>query len=80
MEARMKEALMRTQKTLVRHLEDLNDEIDQDGGRIKDHMNLDGIKDATGTLRCIHEMMAFESNGDAGNGVSFQRTKAPSLT
>lgn len=58
MDERMKEALERTQKTLCRHLEDLNDQVDQDGGRIKDHMVLDGIKDSVKSLRCIKELMA----------------------
>ena len=64
MDERMKEALERTQKTLCRHLEDLNDQVEQDGGRIKDHMVLDGIKDSVKSLRCIKEFMA-EGNGDA---------------
>ena len=55
---RMKAVLERTEKTLCRHLEDLNDQIDQDGGRIKDHMVLDGIKDSVKSLRCIDELMA----------------------
>lgn len=55
---RMKAALERTEKTLCRHLEDLNDQVDQDGGRIKDHMVLDGIKDSVKSLRCIKELMA----------------------
>ena len=57
MEARMKEALCRTKKHLVRHLEDLNDEIDQDDGRIKDHMVVDGLKDCVKTLVRIKELM-----------------------
>lgn len=64
MDERMKEALERTQKTLCRHLEDLNDQVDQDGGRIKDHVVLDGIKDSVKSLHCIKELMA-EGNGDA---------------
>lgn len=63
MDERMKEALERTQKTLCRHLEDLNDQVEQDGGRIKDHMVLDGIKDSVKSLRCIKELMA-EGNGE----------------
>jgi len=58
MKERMKEVLERTQENLCRHLEDLNDQIDQDGGRIKDHMVVDGIKDSIKTLRCIKELMA----------------------
>ena len=58
MKERMKEVLERTQENLCRHLEDLNDQIDQDGGRIKDHMVVDGIKDSVKTLRCIQALMA----------------------
>lgn len=49
--------LERTEKHLARHLEDLNDQIDQDGGRIKDHMDLDGIKDTVKSLHMIHGML-----------------------
>lgn len=59
---RMKAVLERTEKTLCRHLEDLNDQIDQDGGRIKDHMVLDGIKDVLKGVRCLTEIMSV--NGD----------------
>ena len=59
---RMKAVLERTEKTLCRHLEDLNDQIDQDGGRIKDHMVLDGIKDVLKSVRCLMELMSV--NGD----------------
>ena len=46
MDERTKKAFERTRNNAVRHLEDLNDVIDMDGGRIKDHMTLDGLKDA----------------------------------
>lgn len=59
---RMKAVLERTEKTLCRHLEDLNDQVDQDGGRIKDHMVLDGIKDVLKSVRCLMELMPV--NGD----------------
>ena len=62
MDERMKEALERTQKTLCRHLEDLNDQFEQDGGRIKDHVVLDGIKDVLKSVRCLTEIMSV--NGD----------------
>ena len=65
-EERMMEALKRTKKHLVRHLEDLNDEIDQADGRIKDHMVLDGLKDCAKTLRCIKELMGGESGKSDG--------------
>lgn len=58
MDERMKEVLERTNKMLCRHLEDLNDQVEQDGGRIKDHMVLDGVKDSVKSLRCIKELMA----------------------
>ena len=62
MTERMKAVLERTEKTLCRHLEDLNDQVDQDGGRIKDHMVLDGIKDVLKSVRCLMELMSV--NGD----------------
>ena len=62
MTERMKTVLERTEKTLCRHLEDLNDQVDQDGGRIKDHMVLDGIKDVLKSVRCLTEIMPV--NGD----------------
>ena len=57
MNDRMKAVLERTEKTLCRHLEDLNDQVDQDGGRIKDHMVLDGIKDVLKSVWCLKEIM-----------------------
>lgn len=63
MTERMKAVLERTEKTLCRHLEDLNDQVDQDGGRIKDHMVLDGIKDVLKSVRCLKEIMP--SNGES---------------
>ena len=63
MTERMKAVLERTEKTLCRHLEDLNDQVEHDGGRIKDHMTLDGIKDALKSARCLMELMS-------GNGES----------
>ena len=59
---RMKAVLERTEKTLCRHLEDLNDQVDQDGGRIKDHMVLDGINDVLKSVRCLTEIMS--GNGE----------------
>ena len=70
MDERMKEVLERTQKTLCRHLEDLNDQIDQDGGRIKDHMVLDGIKDSVKSLKCIKELLGGNSETAAAKVAS----------
>ena len=63
MTERMKAVLERTEKTLCRHLEDLNDQVEQDGGRIKDHMVLDGVKDVLKSVRCLKEIM--QSNGES---------------
>lgn len=59
MDERMKKVLERTEKTLVRHLEDLNDQVDVNNGRIKDHMVLDGIKDSLKGVRCCLELVAM---------------------
>ena len=66
---RMKAVLERTEKTLCRHLEDLNDQVDQDGGRIKDHMVLDGLKDCAKTLRCIKELLT-EGESETQDGTT----------
>lgn len=57
-EERMKEALERTKMAFVRHLEDLNDEVDSDGGRISCPKVLDGMKNAVKGLACIDSMMS----------------------
>lgn len=59
MDERMKKVLERTKETLVRHLEDLNDQVDVNNGRIKDHMVLDGIKDSLKSVRCCLELVAM---------------------
>lgn len=59
MDERMKNVLERTEKTLVRHLEDLNDQVDVNNGRIKHHMALDGIKDSLKGVRCCLEIEAM---------------------
>lgn len=69
MTERMKKVLERTEETLCRHLEDLNDMVDVDGGRIKDHMTLDGIKDCMKSLKNLSEVMK-------GNGVAAKTTAA----
>lgn len=63
MNERLKKVLERTEETLCRHLEDLNDMVDVDGGRIKDHMTLDGIKDCVKSLKNLSEVM--KGNGSA---------------
>lgn len=59
MDERMKKALERTKETLTRHLEDLNDQVDVNNGRIKDHMVLDGIKDSLKGVRCCLELVTM---------------------
>jgi fructose-bisphosphate aldolase class 1 len=59
MDERMKKVLERTKETLTRHLEDLNDQVDVNNGRIKDHMVLDGIKDSLKSVRCCLELVAM---------------------
>jgi hypothetical protein len=59
MDERMKKVLERTKETLTRHLEDLNDQVDVNNGRIKDHMVLDGIKDSLKGVRCCLELEAM---------------------
>ena len=59
MDERMKKVLERTKETLTRHLEDLNDQVDVNNGRIKDHMVLDGIKDSLKCVRCCLEIVAM---------------------
>ena len=66
MDARMKEALERTKKTLCRPLDDLIDGVEQDGGRIKDHMVVDGIKDCVKTIHCIGEMLSEDAEHESG--------------
>lgn len=70
MTERMKMAIERTEKTLCRHLEDLNDQIDANGGRISDHMALDGIKDSLKSVRCCYELMAMDADGNAAKSVA----------
>ena len=57
MDEREKKVLERTHETLCRHLEDINDAVDRNGGRIEDHMDLDGIKDSLKGLKYCHELM-----------------------
>lgn len=65
MTEKMKEVLERTERTLCRHLEDLNDEVDNDGGRIKNHMVLDGIKDCLKSLKCKKDLSEDMTAGAA---------------
>lgn len=54
---KMKHELDRAENVLCRHLEDLNDMVDQDGGRIKKHETLDAYKDCLKSIKCHGEIM-----------------------
>ena len=60
---KMKQELERAEAVLCRHLEDLNDQVEQDGGRIKHHMTLDAYKDCVKSLKNLSEVM--KGNGSA---------------
>lgn len=49
--------LNRAENVLVRKLEDLNDLVEQDGGRIKKHETLDAYKDCLKSIKCHSEIM-----------------------
>lgn len=70
MTERMKKVLERTEETLCRHLEDLNDMVDVDGGRIKDHMTLDGIKDCLKSVKCLSEVMKGSGSATAAKATA----------
>lgn len=59
---KLKHELERAEHNLCRHLEDLNDQVDQDGDRIKDHMTLDAYKDCLKSIKYHSEIM--HGNGD----------------
>lgn len=65
MDDRMHKALERTKETLCRHIEDINDAVDANGGRLDNHMDLDGIKDSLKGLKYIKELMENDGNGVA---------------
>ena len=66
-----KDTLERTRRALERHLEDLMDEIDQNGGRISSRKVLVGIHDALDSMSHLdalaksseHEAVPAKSNG-----------------
>lgn len=61
----LKETMVRTEKILCNHLNDLGDEVERNGGRIGKHMVLDGIKDAVKALKDIHKIMSMGDSADA---------------
>jgi hypothetical protein len=63
MTEKTKETLERTERALCMHLDVLDGEIERAGGDVKNHMVIDGVKDAVKSIRNIHETMMM-SNGN----------------
>jgi hypothetical protein len=47
----MKKILDRAETMMCNHINDLIDEVDANGGHVKDHMTVDGVKDAVKTIK-----------------------------
>lgn len=60
---KLKHELERAEGFICRHLEDLNDMVEQDGGRIKHHMTLDAYRDCIKYVKDYTEIM--KGNGSA---------------
>ena len=59
-----KKTLERTECALCMHLNVLDEQIEMAEGDVKDHMVIDGVKDAVKSIRNIHEtMMIGNGNG-----------------
>lgn len=63
-----KKTLERTERALCMHLDVLDEQIERAEGDVKDHMVIDGVKDAVKSIKNIHETMMMEN----GNGASKQ--------
>ena len=59
-----KKTLERTERALCMHLDVLDEHIERAEGDVKDHMVIDGVKDAVKGIKDIHETMMME-NGNA---------------
>ena len=68
MTEKTKETLERTERALCMHLDVLDGEIERAEGDVKDHMVIDGVKDAVKGIRNIHEIMMMSN----GNGAAKQ--------
>lgn len=62
----MKFTLECTEKLLCRHLEDLCNEVEENGGHVKDHMIIDGVKDCLKSLKCLKVLGAIGMGGEDG--------------
>lgn len=63
-----KKTLERTERALCMHLDVLDEQIERAEGDVKDHMVIDGVKDAVKSIKNIHETMMMGN----GNGASKQ--------
>lgn len=63
-----KKTLERTEMALCMHLEVLDEEIERANGDVKDHIIIDGVKDAVKSIKNIHEIMMMSN----GNGAAKQ--------
>ena len=57
--------LERTEHVLFRHLQDLNDEVEQNDGHVRDHMVIDGYKDVVKTLKNLKVLGAVGMSGSS---------------
>ena len=70
-----KKTLERTERALCMHLDVLDEQIERAEGDVKDHMVIDGVKDAVKSIKNIHETMMMEN----GNGASKQAAATVSV-
>jgi len=68
MTEKTKETLERTERALCMHLDVLDGEIERAAGDVKDHMVIDGVKDAVKSIMNINETMMMSN----GNGAAKQ--------
>ena len=70
-----KKTLERTERALCMHLDVLDEQIERAEGDVKDHMVIDGVKDAVKGIKDIHETMMM-----ANGGVSAQKQAAATVS
>lgn len=67
---KLKHELERAEGVLCRKIEDLNDLVEQDGGRIKHHMTLDAYKDCIKSVKCLQEIMKGNGSTSAAKATA----------
>lgn len=70
-----KKTLERTERALCMHLDVLDEQIERAEGDVKDHMVIDGVKDAVKSIKNIQETMMMENV----NGAAKQATATVSV-